>query len=529
VLVEQDAREVAGVTRGQNAVYVMPHDWASIAQFLGPMLERVDESSREVQLLVVTSDAETAAAVAAAAVKLTTGRDIGIVAATAAKRAARLLRIKPAQVVAGAPDALVDLLKTATIKLETVRAVCIAWADELIAQGSTPALETLMAEAPKESGRTIVTAELSPAIEELLERYARRARRVTTPSSETDAPVSVEYVTVSSHSRLATLRRVLDVADPQSALVFVREGESGVDVRELLRALGYAGEESAVRAGLTAPPGTDVVVLFDLPASREELREAAGASKRTIALIQPRQLASLRALTAGGAVKPLTLPESGASARGRDARIRDELRASLASGQFGRELLALEPLLDEYDGIEIAAATLQLLERERAERAATPATATPSAAKAREPGTMVRLFVNAGSRDGVRPADIVGTIASQPGVTSGDVGKVEVRESHTVVEVSASVADLVIEKVTGSTIRGRRAVARRDEGPPRDAGRGARDAARGGRDSGRGTRDATGGRERSPRGGPRDSARDARPPRPTSRAPRPNSRTKDRD
>ena len=36
-----------------------------------------------------------------------------------------------------------------------------------------------MTEVPKEAARTIVTAELTPAVEELLERYARRARRVS--------------------------------------------------------------------------------------------------------------------------------------------------------------------------------------------------------------------------------------------------------------------------------------------------------------------------------------------------------------
>ena len=525
VLVEQEAREVAGVTRGQNAAYVMPHDWTSIAQFLGPMLERVDDGVRELQLLVITSDAETAAAVAAAAVKLTSGRDIGIVAATAAKRAARLIRLKPAQVVAGSPDVIVELLKSATVKLDAIRAVCIAWADELIVQGSTPALETIMAEAAKESGRTIVTAELTPAVEELLERYARRARREITTTSETDPATSVEYVTVSTHSRLAILRRLLDDVDPQSAVVFTRDDESAVDVNDLLRALGYSGAESPVRVGRTAAPGTDLVVIFDLPASREELREAAGVAKRAVALIQPRQLASLRALTAGGALKSLTLSESGVMARGRDARMRDEVRATLTSSQFGRELLALEPLLDEYDGIEIAAATLQLLERERADRAAAPAAATQT--KPREPSTMVRLFVNVGSRDGARPADIVGTIASQPGVTNTDIGKVDVRESHTVVEVSANVADVVIENVTGSNIRGRRAVARRDEGPKReparegrDAGRGARDAGRGGRDAGRGGRDA--GR------GSRDTGRGERP-RSAPRAAGPTSRQRDRE
>jgi ATP-dependent RNA helicase DeaD len=296
VLVEQAAREVAGVTQGQNAVYVMPHDWASIAQFLGPLLERVDDAMREVQLLVITSDAEVAAAVTAAAVKLTSGRDIGIVAVTSAKRAARLIKIKPAQVIAGPPDTLVELLKSAVIKLDGVRFVCVAWADELLTQGATAALETVMTEAPKDSGRTIVTAELTPAIEELLERYARRARRVIAPIAETDQPIPVQYVTVSAHSRLASLRRLLDETDPPSALVFVRDGASRVEVADLLTALGYSGEDSAIRVGLAAAPGTDTVVLFDLPASREELREAAGSAKRTIALIQPRQLGSLRAL-----------------------------------------------------------------------------------------------------------------------------------------------------------------------------------------------------------------------------------------
>ena len=93
------------------------------------------------------------------------------------------------------------MLKSAVIKLDAVRFVCVAWADELLTQGATAALETVMTEAPKDSGRTIVTAELTPAIEELLERYARRARRVIAPIAETDQPILVQYVTVSARSR----------------------------------------------------------------------------------------------------------------------------------------------------------------------------------------------------------------------------------------------------------------------------------------------------------------------------------------
>jgi ATP-dependent RNA helicase DeaD len=326
----------------------------------------------------------------------------------------------------------------------------------------------------------------------------------------------VEYATTAAESRLATLRRILDELDPASSVVFARDSESELRVRDLLRSLGYSRDDAAVRVGLTAAPGTDLVVLFDMPASREELREAAGAANRVIALIQPRQLSSLRALAAGGSMKPFVLRDSADRARDRDARILSELRESLQEAHFGRELMALEPLLADYDGAEIAAAALQLLERERVRSAAAVAavaagSGTSSTSRERPTGPMVRLFVNVGARDNARPGDLVGAITNQGGVTSADVGKVDVRESHSIVEVSPSVADDVIERVTGSSIRGRRAVVRRDEERPR---REARTGDRGG--SGRG--------DRSPRaaGAPRPGQsrggdRGTRPPRGTPR------------
>ena len=324
-----------------------------------------------------------------------------------------------------------------------------------------------MSELPKDSARTIVTSELSPAVEELLERYARRARRVIVPVAETDLPVDVEYVTVSPQSRLATLRRLLDEVEASAGVVFVRDGGAKPDVDRLLSALGYSGPSAEIRADSVARSGADLVVLFDVPASRDELRQLTAGATRTIALIQPRQLAGLRGLTAHGAVKPITLVESGLRARDRDARLRAELRGLLTEAQFGRELLALEPLLDEFDGVEVAAAAVQLLERERVAHAASADAKSTAAAgsspRGRSTAGMVSLFVTVGSRDGVQPGDLVGAIANTAGITSAEVGKIDVRESHSLVEVAADVVDSVIERVTGTSIKGRRAVVRRDE------------------------------------------------------------------
>jgi ATP-dependent RNA helicase DeaD len=527
---EQEEREPSAVSRNQNAVYMMPHDRASIPQFLAPLVERIDEGAPEVQLLVITSDSDVAAMVTAAAAKLAEARNVGVLAATSVQRAMRLLRVQPAHVLAGTPDTIVDLLRGAAVKLDGVRAVCIAWADELLTHKSAEGdLETLMAELPKDAGRTVVVAETNSDVEELLERYARRARRIATPVAESDTPISLEYVSVSESSRLSALRRLLDDADPKSAVIFVRDADTTTDVSDLLRALGYAGADAAIRVGTTAAAGTELVVLFDLPASRVELREVAAGANRTVAMIQPRQLSSIRGLAAGGSLKPITLPDPGTRARERELRIRAELSTALAKGQFGRELLALEPLLDEYDGIEIAAAALQLLDRARSSRAAVAPPSTPPSPGQRPVGDVVRLFVNVGMRDSIRPADLVGALANHAGISSADLGKVDVRESHSIVEIAPRAVEALIEKVTGISIRGRRVVVRRDEERPRpereteSRPRSGGDRPRGGRSSGdrpsgdRGGDRSGGGRSgggRPPaRGGARPSSTPRRPPR----------------
>jgi len=501
--VEEDAAETPGVTRGQNVVYVLSHDWVSIAHFLGPALERLDAATNELQLLVVTPDAEVAATVTGAIVRLADASGLRVVPATTARRAMRLLRSRPAHVVAGAPSELLALVQSTTLKLETLRVVALAWIDEILDTGAADTLETLLADVPKGAARIVVSSELTPPVEAIVERYARRARRVTPAAGAAGAPVPIRYVSTSAGARVTALRRVLDQLDPSRAAVFVRSDESERVVTEALAALGYSGPEATVRATrTTAGDGSDAVVLFDLPSTHQTLLELVGPRPGSVvALVQPRQLATLRAIAAGGAVTPIALPEAATRARDRDEAAREEIRRELARGVHGREILALEPLLDEYDGIEIAAATLRLLDRARAERAAA---VTVAAAQPNSPA-MTRLFVNVGAKDNARPADLVGAFANEGGISRTQIGRVDLRETYSLVEVDSRVASDVAAKLTGSTIRGRRVQARleqdrpprrdheggpargRDRGPMRPGSRGSnRDGPRGPQDPGMG-------------------------------------------
>ncbi|HYD52766.1 MAG TPA: DEAD/DEAH box helicase, partial [Gemmatimonadaceae bacterium] len=242
---EQDAKttkEGTGVTRGQNVLYLLPHDEAAIAQFLAPVLERIDPEVAETQVLAVTADAESAAWLAAAAARLGDARGITAVPATTARRAERLLRARVPHLVSGSPRELLALVRATALKLEPVKALVIAWADQLVHVGDEASLETLLADVPKSAARVIVTGEIDEAVDALVERYARRARRVGVDAPAEPAPRALTYAAVSGASRPAALRRLLDELDPASGTVFVRGDESARVVEDVLRGLGYGGE-----------------------------------------------------------------------------------------------------------------------------------------------------------------------------------------------------------------------------------------------------------------------------------------------
>lgn len=60
-----------------------------------------------------------------------------------------------------------------------------------------------------------------------------------------------------------------------------------------------------------------------------------------------------------------------------------------------------------------------------------------------------------GRRDAVRPADLVGCITGEAGISGTQVGKIEIRDTFSVVEVSADVADRVLRSLANVTLRGR--------------------------------------------------------------------------
>jgi ATP-dependent RNA helicase DeaD len=376
---EQAERSTA--SRSQNVVHFLPRTADALARVIAPALERIDASQASLQLLVITSDAESAVVVADLVSHIVGPQGVEVLPVTAANRAARMLAERPVHALAGPAIEIQSLIQRSAIKLEDLRTVVLSWVDDHISDSplAVEAIESIFAELPKTTTRVMVARRATPDVEKLIDSHLRTARRITQPDAAaadvpqiTPAAASVHYMSVTGASRPAALRRLLDDLDPPSATIVVRDPASEADATQTVRSLGYRRTDDPIKVARyeTIPP-SHTVILYDSPVMPSEIAAAGAAGPvQIVALATPRDMIPLHELSPS--LVPLTLEGPGAAARSRDASLREELALLLSQGVATREMLALEPLLDRYDGIEIAAAAIRLLDAERARRAAAP-------------------------------------------------------------------------------------------------------------------------------------------------------------
>jgi ATP-dependent RNA helicase DeaD len=70
---------------------------------------------------------------------------------------------------------------------------------------------------------------------------------------------------------------------------------------------------------------------------------------------------------------------------------------------------------------------------------------------------MIRFFIDAGRRNGVRPGDIVGAIANEAGVPGQAIGAIDIYDRFTFVDVPSQYREQVLAGMRHTAIRNREA------------------------------------------------------------------------
>jgi len=346
-------------------------------------------------------------------------------AITGLARTAALLKEGRVGVVAGSPADIGALVTRSALKLDTLETLVIAWPESFSAE-----LDTLLGEAPE--ARRVILSWDPHGLTDFIERHARRAEIVgDIPLDSAGKPLgpvaSARYVVVPAARRAIAVREVLDA------------------VRSMRPYVWKGGD-------LTAPAEPpDAVIATTLP-TREELRLLA-------AMAQPLVLAlasQIPYLTSIASLSPLALTSRADRAQDRSAALRAAISARLTQGDVDAELAVLAPLFEEHDPAMVAGALLAIIRQ--------PSTASETPAAAPQQTGWSKLFVTVGRKDNASAKDLVGALIKEAGLQKGQIGKIDVRDSFSLVDIAAPVIEQAVQRLSGVTIRGRRVTARPDRG-----------------------------------------------------------------
>ena len=360
-------------------------------------------------------------------------------------------------IVVGSVGEVVRSVRESALKLDAVEALVIDRLDATLSIEGPGALETIAAAIPAAAQRVVTAAEAGKPVERFVEAHVRRPLTIPPRSIEVEpvpreAPIGeLSYVVAPAPRKPAALARILRRPRAEPPVVVTRCIRGAETLRAELGLRGFAvegtGPDVHIRAASESGPAP--LIAYDVPVEAASL--AAMDLRDGLVIVEPDELPHLRSLAAAANV---TLKAVGAhrAARGSVAAFRDAIRRALRDEDLDAQVVLLEPLLVEHDPVEVAAALSALLRSKRVEAAP----AAPSAERPSEkPPAFVRLFVSAGHRDNIRPGDLVGAITGEASAAGEQVGRIEIRDTFSVVEVESGIADRVIRALNGTTLRGR--------------------------------------------------------------------------
>jgi ATP-dependent RNA helicase DeaD len=494
------ARTIPALLAGRDLIGQAQTGTGKTAAFALPILQQLDLRSRATQALVLTPTRELAMQVSEAMHSYAKKLD-GVAVLPVYGGAPIFGQMKHLQrgahVVVGTPGRLIDHLDRGTLDLAKVRMVVLDEADEMLKMGFIDEVERMLSLVPKPRQVALFSATMPEPIARIAKRHLDNPERVEIEHHGIAAPdIEQRFLNVAEGQKLEVLTQMLELEEADAVLIFRRTKNGAAELAEKLGGRGFVAEamhgdmkqaerESVIRrlrggkidivvATDVAARGLDVelithVVNYDVPNDVEAYVHRIGRTGRAgrsgvaTLFITPRERRMMREIErfTGTQIKPMKMPSRADVAARRISVFKESLRKELSNGDLDLYVEVVTQLADEgpFDMADVAAAAARMAHGARAVGPTVAETPEPKPAHTPRPAdddeSKVRLSMAVGKRDGIRPADVVGSIANEAGISGREIGPIDIRDEVTYVSIPARYRDDVIAKLGGARFRGR--------------------------------------------------------------------------
>jgi ATP-dependent RNA helicase DeaD len=496
---------------GQDVIGQAQTGTGKTAAFALPLLHRLQPEQPGVQGLILAPTRELALQVAQAIRGY--GKHLGARVATVYGGQSYSLQInqlrRGVHIVVGTPGRLIDLMDKGLLDLSQARCVVLDEADEMLSMGFVEDIQKILAATPADRQTALFSATLPFEIRKLADQYMHSPQFIAVQAEAvTVAAIEQRFYAVNEPDKAAVLARLFELEEVTRSLIFVRTRAATGELANELTRRGFAAE--ALNGDLTqearertlnrfrqnqlkvlvatdvAARGLDIEAIshvfnMHLPEDPEIYVHRIGRTGRAgktgvaISLVSPyerRRLRQVEDFTRQRLARAEVPTEEDIRAR-REERLLAQVVIWLKRGRTRRERELVETLVSQgYDPLEVAAAALKVAradEKQRPIAAVSEVEFKPAydrgmrsrsgarlqseaAVVSHEPG-MVRLTLKMGKAHGLRPNEVVGTLAAVADIPGSRIGKIQIGDRQSHVDVPEELVAKVLSKARQAQIR----------------------------------------------------------------------------
>jgi ATP-dependent RNA helicase DeaD len=229
--------------QGRNLVVQARTGTGKTAAFALPLADRIVRPSiKAVQALILCPTRELALQVSREVQELSKFRGLSVVAIYGGAPMTRQVSAleSGAQIVAGTPGRVLDHLRQKTLDPSAIRVLVLDEADEMLSMGFARELHAILETLPKQRQGLFFSATVPPDIERLAHSQLKDPEFITLSSDQVGALEVIHYVYVMQRGdKVAQLVRILEVEDPESALIFCNTRDETQRVADTLKNRGF--------------------------------------------------------------------------------------------------------------------------------------------------------------------------------------------------------------------------------------------------------------------------------------------------
>lgn len=465
------------------------------AAFGIPILEKVDPQWKELQAIILCPTRELAIQVAEELKKLSKYlKNIKILPVYGGQPIERQIKAldKGVQIVIGTPGRVMDHMRRRTLDLSNVKIIVLDEADEMLDMGFREDIEFILKDMPNERQMLLFSATMSREILKLTKKYQDNPEFLKVVPKELTVPeIQQIYFEVKEKMKLDLLSRLLDIYNPDLSLVFCNTKRRVDRLVSHLQVRGYLadglhgdlsqnqrdrvmnkfrkGAIDVLVATDVAARGIDVddieiVVNYDVPNDDEYYVHRigrtgrAGKTGKAFTFVSGKEIYQLRDIQkyTKTKIEQQEIPSLRKVQEIKTDEFIKKVKNVINTEDLEKQISVVERLIEEdYTSLEMAAALLKMSmngEKNVGNAGGEPTTEFGDTGAS---SGMVRFFINVGRKDRVKAKDIVRAVADKTGLSSKVIGKVDVFDKFSFIEVPQSSAEDVVSTMRGSKIKGR--------------------------------------------------------------------------